>query len=98
MRYYLGAFLLLAVTVAGLAAYFVNEWQSLRRLCMGLPIGASVAQVRESAAQDGFRSSMLPGTQMVVEPRFWFHSPAPHCLAAFNASTHTLEQRFWQPR
>jgi hypothetical protein len=84
VRLYLIALAGLLLVGAASGGYLFQRSRELDRFCRRLPLGLSMAQVREAARDRGFESRMEPYGQMRIEPAFWPVSP-PSCRVIFNA-------------
>jgi hypothetical protein len=80
--FYLSIALCLISAAAG-AGYLYQGTRDLDSFCSGVPLGATVAQVRKAAQRQGFESFMEPFTQMRIRPLRWHMSP-PSCRVFFN--------------
>ena len=94
MRWLYASIILCLMTAAGATGYLYLEHHELAQFCATLPLGASIAQVREAAREKGFDPVMEPFAQMRIAPSIWPAAP-PACRVFFNRAQ-TVEYRSWQ--
>ena len=80
---YYAALVLSVLSATGWMAHRSFEASDLNRFCAHVPLGATIVQVREAAADEGFSSRMEPFVQMRITPT-GLHAAPPSCRVFFN--------------
>ncbi len=94
MRWLISSIILGLFITLSLLSYPLYQEQKVQSFCSGLPIGLSIADLRESTEEQGFDAKMEPFAQMTIQSSVW--EPAKHSCRVFFNSERTVEYKIWQ--